>query len=744
MSEDHPPAAGTPRITPIRPPAHRRLQVFALDPSAENLDSVQFSKCVISVPWEGTPCDCHSSNESANSDSIDSLDCCSNGARPSNLLPGPIGEYLEVVDVDPASNCVYDPVNLNDPLLLATDGHAPSVGNPQFHQQMVYAVVMKTIANFERVLGRRILWAERDKAPNGAYLPLSQQYVPRLRVYPHALREANAYYSPVKKALLFGYFNAITNDPREELPGGVVFTCLSHDIVAHETTHAILDGMHGRLMEATNPDMLAFHEAFADIVAIFQHFTLDGMLYHQIQQTRGDLRQNSHLAELASQFGYATNRGGALRNALGITGSGRPEPPDPNLINRTYEPHDRGAILVAAVFDAFLKIYDLRVADLYRIATGGTGVLPQGNIHPDLARRLAETASKAAQSVLQICIRAVDYLPPVDVTFGDYLRALVTADSEVFPDDSRKSRLAFIEAFRNRGIYPRDVRALGEDSLRWNRYCDAGSSPRRDILPPAYLLRAIAGAFETYPNDGLPDDATYDTRPSDDELRRSDLDILAVEFFDFLVNSEPQPARDRRQQQFELSKRCAVFFRNWFVALALQNEKDDAFREEIWETLGLDVAGICGSDPDGERSKLQVYAVRPTIRIKPNGRTKFEIFVSLTQSKTVHLLDESGQPMYEAGEPLRMRVRGGCTLLIDPESGCISYSITKRVPSKEQFAQKHSQRIHRQMAFVRDELASDRIAAINRFRLNGNAVKSGNVAEPFAVVHRHESDQAGY
>ena len=30
----------------------------------------------------------------------------------------------------------------------------------------------------------------------------------RLRIYPHALREANAYYSPTKKALLFGYFPA--------------------------------------------------------------------------------------------------------------------------------------------------------------------------------------------------------------------------------------------------------------------------------------------------------------------------------------------------------------------------------------------------------------------------------------------------------------------------------------------------------------------------------------------------------
>ena len=98
----------------------------------------------------------------------------------------------------------------------------------------------------------------------------------KLRVYPHALREANAYYSPEKKALLFGYFPAALSDgdaASENLPGGLVFTCLSHDVVAHETTHALLDGLHRYYSLDTGPDSLAFHEAFADIVALFQHFS---------------------------------------------------------------------------------------------------------------------------------------------------------------------------------------------------------------------------------------------------------------------------------------------------------------------------------------------------------------------------------------------------------------------------------------------------------------------------------------
>ena len=44
---------------------------------------------------------------------------------------------------------------------LAQDGLEPSESNPQFHQQMVYAVAMNTIQSFERALGRRVMWAPR-------------------------------------------------------------------------------------------------------------------------------------------------------------------------------------------------------------------------------------------------------------------------------------------------------------------------------------------------------------------------------------------------------------------------------------------------------------------------------------------------------------------------------------------------------------------------------------------------------
>ena len=138
-------------------------------------------------------------------------------------------------------------------LVVCATSYLPAAGNPGFHQQMVYAVAMTTIAHFERALGRRVLWSPHQ--PDGAAIP---ENVLRLRIYPHALREANAYYDPEKKALLFGYFPAQPEESSAVMPGGIVFTCLSHDVIVHETIHAILDGLHPHFIEPTNLDVYAF------------------------------------------------------------------------------------------------------------------------------------------------------------------------------------------------------------------------------------------------------------------------------------------------------------------------------------------------------------------------------------------------------------------------------------------------------------------------------------------------------
>jgi hypothetical protein len=589
--------AVNPRV-PI--PAHRPLRVYAYDPAlGAKLDTVGINEGTLEVRWED------------------------------DLKPGPIGKYIEVIDVDPASQCCYAPVDLNDPYILTRSGLTPSEASPQFHQQMAYAVAMKTIEHFEKALGRVALWAPREIRHEGK--ETTTEYVDRLRIYPHALRAKNAYYSPEHKALLLGYFTAPASSGEGLMKGSVVFTAVSHDVVAHETTHALLDGVHRRFREATNPDVFAFHEAFADIIAIFQHFTLPEALSHQIAATRGDLEQQNLLGQLAIQFGEATGRYGALRDYIGEV-----EPPkdgsagDAKWVRRwpkqtdyedtKDEPHAHGAVLVAAVFDAFLQIYKRRTADLLRLATNGTGVLPPGAISVDLVNRLAREASKVAAQILNICIRALDYCPPVDIFFGEYLRALITADTDLVPYDKLGYRTAFIEAFRDRGIYPSDVKHLSPGSLLWE-------------APPLPLRQ--------------------------EKVR----DVLKKMLTGWDLNS-------KREDAYELSEKNRGIFWDWLM------NKDEVNDDEM-AALGLlripKAQPLKIGDQDGELRPIEVHSVRPVRRVGPEGNIRSDLVVEITQSF---------RPTAMPGA----RFRGGCTLIIDLATAEVRYMVRKKVDSPYRFA----------------------------------------------------------
>src|SRR5262249_38444921 len=136
------------------------------------------------------------------------------------LLPGPVGERIRVIDYDYSRDCFYDPIDLDDPLVSMQEGVAPSESDPHFHQQMVYAVASETLRRFEVALGRTI----RSRRVNEA-APLI------LRIYPHATRETNAFYSPHGNSLVFGYFVAGKGATGRIVPGQMVFTCLMHDAI---------------------------------------------------------------------------------------------------------------------------------------------------------------------------------------------------------------------------------------------------------------------------------------------------------------------------------------------------------------------------------------------------------------------------------------------------------------------------------------------------------------------------------
>ncbi|HEX7833657.1 MAG TPA: peptidase M4, partial [Thermoanaerobaculia bacterium] len=182
------------------------------------------------------------------------------------------------------------------------------------------------------------------------------------------------------------------------------------------------------------------------------------------------LTEANPLVQLARQFGEATGKGQALRSALGTK-------PNSDDIKKFVEPHRRGSILVAAVFDAFFTIYQKRTADLWRIYRAGGGRDNPTDIPQPLANRLCEEATTLAEQFFRICVRALDYSAPVDITFGDYLRAIITADFDLRPRDEIGVRDALMQSFRLRGIYPDGAGYFSEGAIAWPRVTPADGLP---------------------------------------------------------------------------------------------------------------------------------------------------------------------------------------------------------------------------------------------------------------------------
>ena len=211
-------------------------------------------------------------------------------------------------------------------------------GGPRAHQQIVYTVAMSVIERFERFLGRRFRW-RGDHA---------------LILVPHAFEGRNAFFDPVRRAVLFGYFKADTCDYGPNLPGQVMFTCLSVDIIAHEVTHALVHRLRPNFAVATNPDVFAWHEACADLVALFHHFAFTPVVSAALANSRGDLREAKGLFDLAEEVRQIHGTGGILRSAIK---SDIESPANPKRLQDATEPHERGTCFVAGVFDAFVSTY---------------------------------------------------------------------------------------------------------------------------------------------------------------------------------------------------------------------------------------------------------------------------------------------------------------------------------------------------------------------------------------------------
>jgi hypothetical protein len=226
----------------------------------------------------------------------------------------------------------------------------------------------------------------------------------------------------------------------------------------------------------------------------------------------------------------------------------------------------------------------------------------------------------------------------VDVNFGDYLRALVTADRDLVPEDDRGYRIAVIEAFRRRGIYPQGVRSLSAESLCW-------AAPQGEMAAAlGNLLPGVKSLGRVRPDWSL----TTDRRKVWDEMRKSCQEI-----------------------------------HTW-----LQSEGARDLASHFGLALGQDAPRSIERGKDG-LPLFEVHSVRPARRLGPDGQTLTDLVIEITQKRNGYV-NPGWQDKVDSGETTLPSndfwLRGGCTVLIDLDRGAVRYCIGKGITSEARLA----------------------------------------------------------
>lgn len=406
------------------------------------------------------------------------------------FLDGPVSSRIAVLDFDEEGR-LREPAKFIPPESPGKPGKyagTDNIGVPsesrEFMQVNVFGVAYRTLEMFEEAdtLGRKIRWAFNS---------------PQLLLIPRAGEWENAFYQRDSHSIQFFYF------PSRRYEHWKIYTSLSHDIVAHETGHAILDGIAPDLYNSITPQSLALHESIADLTALIASFRSKPLMETVLRQTNGSIENSTAFSRIAMEFGANQEAGKYMRPLRNLLNNKKLPKDGPG---RT-EPHELSEILSGALYAVMVKMHEMRRME--RMEQGDSVVAAS-----------IWALFVAGNQFKRMIFRALDYLPPGEITFADYGRAIVAADKASHPKDVVE-RGWIAKEFKSRNIIRTEQELLNTEIEEKRKSALTEALSRIDLT---VLIESdwVAYDFANRYRDllGIPETVTFEVRPRIDICKR--------------------------------------------------------------------------------------------------------------------------------------------------------------------------------------------------------------------------------
>ncbi|MHB2019904.1 MAG: gluzincin family metallopeptidase, partial [Candidatus Xenobia bacterium] len=335
------------------------------------------------------------------------------------LKPGLVGPRL----------AVSEPRNFPTPKPNADGNYIYAPEDPRFDAAQLYGSAYRAMKMAEKYIGRPIPWGFKNDLERDTLL-----------LHPHAGMDVmNAFYSSESGSLnTFSYKDPLTHE--------VLRTGSSADIDAHETGHALLDGIRHMYIQDLSVFGAGFHEAFGDMVAFLTALQDDKVIEALYQETNGDLMQPNVVNKIAERMGLAVSHTimkkvdpdadekdylRTMANNFKMADQHffpyLPNRKDPDSIGQ--EPHSFCNIFTGAFYELFCRIYSDAASD------------PK---HP-----FADAVAEARDAVGKLLFRGMEFAPVGSPKYDQIALSMIKADAL---DNDGKYTPLILKTFINRKI----------------------------------------------------------------------------------------------------------------------------------------------------------------------------------------------------------------------------------------------------------------------------------------------------